>query len=62
MSTFPVDLLKSTVMSARTQGMEPYMSLWQDFLTNDGKIIHKWVHYFPIYEGGLNGSLQHHLL
>jgi hypothetical protein len=26
------------------------MSLWQDFLTNDGKIIHKWVHYFPIYE------------
>lgn len=26
------------------------MSLWQDFLTNDGKRIHKWVHYFPIYE------------
>jgi hypothetical protein len=26
------------------------MSLWQDFLTNDGKIIDKWVHYFPIYE------------
>jgi hypothetical protein len=26
------------------------MSLWQDFLTNDGKVIHKWVHYFPIYE------------
>jgi hypothetical protein len=26
------------------------MSLWQDFLTNDGMIIHKWVHYFPIYE------------
>lgn len=26
------------------------MSLWQDFQTNDGKIIHKWVHYFPIYE------------
>jgi hypothetical protein len=26
------------------------MSLWQDFLTNDGTIIHKWVHYFPIYE------------
>jgi hypothetical protein len=26
------------------------MNLWQDFLTNDGKIIHKWVHYFPIYE------------
>jgi hypothetical protein len=26
------------------------MSLWQDFLTHDGKIIHKWAHYFPIYE------------
>lgn len=26
------------------------MNLWQDFLINDGKIIHKWVHYFPIYE------------
>ena len=26
------------------------MSLWQDFLLNDGKVIHKWVHYFPIYE------------
>jgi len=26
------------------------MNLWQDFLTNDGKVIHKWVHYFPIYE------------
>jgi hypothetical protein len=29
---------------------EAGMSLWQDFLTNDGKVIHKWVHYFPIYE------------
>lgn len=26
------------------------MNLWQDFLTNYQKIIHKWVHYFPIYE------------
>jgi hypothetical protein len=26
------------------------MSLWHDFLTNDGKVINKWVHYFPIYE------------
>lgn len=26
------------------------MSLWQDFLTNRGKAIHKWEHYFPIYE------------
>lgn len=26
------------------------MDLWQDFLTNKGKVIHKWEHYFPIYE------------
>ena len=26
------------------------MSLWSDFLTNDDRIIHKWTHYFPIYE------------
>ncbi len=26
------------------------MDLWQDFLTNQGKVIHKWEHYFPIYE------------
>lgn len=26
------------------------MDLWQDFLTNQGKSVHKWEHYFPIYE------------
>ncbi|MFG0831070.1 class I SAM-dependent methyltransferase [Pseudomonas sp. CJQ_7] len=26
------------------------MNLWQDFLTNDDRLIHKWTHYFPIYE------------
>lgn len=26
------------------------MNLWQDFKINDGKVIHKWMHYFPIYE------------
>lgn len=26
------------------------MSLWSEFLTNDGRPIHKWSHYFPIYE------------
>jgi hypothetical protein len=26
------------------------MTLWQDFLTNDDRVIHKWVHYFPVYE------------
>jgi hypothetical protein len=31
------------------------MNLWQDFQTNDGKLIHKWAHYFPIYERHLSG-------
>jgi len=26
------------------------MSLWSEFLTNDQRVIHKWTHYFPIYE------------
>lgn len=26
------------------------MSLWADFLTNDARSIHKWKHYFPVYE------------
>jgi hypothetical protein len=26
------------------------MGLWSDFLTNQGKVIHKWKHYFPAYE------------
>ncbi len=26
------------------------MNLWSSFLTNDGRLIHKWKHYFPIYE------------
>lgn len=26
------------------------MTLWSDFLTNDKRIIHKWKHYFPVYE------------
>jgi SAM-dependent methyltransferase len=26
------------------------MSLWSDFLQNDQRLIHKWTHYFPIYE------------
>ena len=26
------------------------MNLWADFLTNDGRTIHKWKHYFPAYE------------
>ena len=30
------------------------MTLWSDFLTNDKRIIHKWKHYFPIYERHFN--------
>ena len=26
------------------------MSLWSDFLNNDKRILHKWKHYFPVYE------------
>lgn len=26
------------------------MNLWSDFLTNDTRLVHKWKHYFPIYE------------
>jgi len=26
------------------------MDLWRDFLTHPGKAVHKWPHYFPIYE------------
>jgi SAM-dependent methyltransferase len=31
------------------------MSLWADFLTNDQRPIHKWKHYFPIYERHFHG-------
>jgi len=26
------------------------MGMWHDFITNTNRPIHKWVHYFPIYE------------
>lgn len=26
------------------------MNLWSDFLNHDRRVIHKWKHYFPIYE------------
>ncbi len=26
------------------------MSLWSEFLNNQQRPIHKWIHYFPIYE------------
>jgi hypothetical protein len=30
------------------------LNLWSDFQLNTGKIIHKWCHYFPIYERHLS--------
>src|ERR1700728_4013381 len=30
--------------------MDNTMGLWSDFLTNDRRLIHKWKHYFPVYE------------
>lgn len=30
------------------------MTLWNEFMSNDGKVIHKWPHFFPIYERHLN--------
>jgi tRNA G46 methylase TrmB len=26
------------------------MSLWSDFLGHDQRLVHKWAHYFPVYE------------
>jgi SAM-dependent methyltransferase len=26
------------------------MTIWSEFLSNQGRSIHKWTHYFPIYE------------
>jgi hypothetical protein len=26
------------------------MNLWQDFSTHDGRLMHKWTQYFPVYE------------
>jgi SAM-dependent methyltransferase len=31
------------------------MTLWSDFIINDGRIIHKWKHYFPVYERHFRG-------
>jgi methyltransferase family protein len=30
------------------------MNIWQDFKTNQGNIVTKWAHYFPIYERHLS--------
>jgi SAM-dependent methyltransferase len=31
------------------------MALWDLFLNNTGRVIHKWTHYFPIYERHFHG-------
>jgi hypothetical protein len=30
--------------------LEPTLSLWPLFLNHKGRVIHKWKHYFPVYE------------
>jgi hypothetical protein len=34
------------------------MSLWSEFLTSQERPIHKWVHYFPIYERHFSGFVN----
>ncbi len=29
---------------------EMVVSMWEQFLSNQGRMIHKWTHYFPVYE------------
>lgn len=38
------------------------MNLWSDFLTNQGKVIHKWKHYFPAYEQHLSRFVNRPML
>ncbi|GJE39692.1 class I SAM-dependent methyltransferase [Methylobacterium persicinum] len=33
------------------------MGLWSDFQTNTGRTIHKWSHYFPVYERHFSASI-----
>lgn len=37
------------------------MSLWSEFLNNQGRPIRKWTHYFPIYERHLEGFRNGHV-
>src|SRR5207244_627210 len=41
------DILQSCIPR---EGHAELMNLWADALDNDKRIIHKWKHYFPIYE------------
>lgn len=38
------------------------MALWDLFLNNTDRIIHKWIHYFPIYEQHFNRYIDQPLL
>jgi cephalosporin hydroxylase len=38
------------------------MSLWQDYLSNTGRPIGKWAHYFPIYERHLSSKRNQELV
>ena len=41
---------KSPLAHRETTNWGAQMSLWADFLTNQGRVVHKWKHYFPAYE------------
>jgi hypothetical protein len=34
------------------------MTLWAQFLDNQERVIHKWTHYFPVYERHLNAFVN----
>jgi hypothetical protein len=36
--------------------------LWSDFLSNTGRLIHKWKHYFPVYETHLSRFIDRPIL
>jgi SAM-dependent methyltransferase len=38
------------------------MSLWSEFLTNEQRLIHKWKHYFPIYDTHFNRYVNRDLV
>jgi hypothetical protein len=45
-----VHIARRGKLGASLDEEERRMSLWAEFLTNRGRTIHKWKHYFPAYE------------
>ena len=38
------------------------MTLWAEFVNNTGRVIHKWTHYFPVYESHFQRFVNRPLL